>query len=110
MALILNDEQGMLRDSVRTFLADQAGVAHLRKLRDSRDALGYGKALWQSFGAQGYSAVLIPEAHGGLGLGAVEAGLIAEQLGRTLTPSPFLSSSVLSAAVIARAGSAAQQA
>jgi alkylation response protein AidB-like acyl-CoA dehydrogenase len=110
MALVLNEEQGMLRDSVKAFLSERAPVAHLRKLRDSRDADGFDRKLWKQFAEQGYSAILVPEAHGGLGLGAVEAGIIAEALGRTLTPTPFLSTAVLAARTLARVGSAAQQA
>ncbi len=110
MALVLNEEQGMLRDSVRAFLSERAPVAHLRKLRDSRDVDGFDRALWKQFADQGYSAVLVPEAHGGLGLGAVEAGIIGEALGRMLTPTPFLSTAVLAARALARSGSPAQQA
>jgi hypothetical protein len=110
MALVLNEEQGMLRDSVNAFLSERAPVAHLRKLRDSRDAVGFDRQLWRQFADQGYSAILVPEAHGGLGLGAVEAGIIGEALGRTLTPTPFLSTAVLAARTFARAGSQAQQA
>ena len=110
MALVLNEEQGMLRDSVKAFLSERAPVAHLRKLRDSRDAVGFDRPLWRQFADQGYSAILVPEAQGGLGLGAVEAGIIAEALGRTLTPTPFLSTAVLAARTLARAGSQAQQA
>ena len=110
MALVLNEEQGMLRDSVKAFLSERAPVAHLRKLRDSRDAVGFDRPLWRQFADQGYSAILVPEAQGGLGLGAVEAGIIGEALGRTLTPTPFLSTAVLAARTLARAGSQAQQA
>ena len=110
MALVLNEEQGMLRDSVNAFLSERAPVAHLRTLRDSRDAVGFDRQLWRQFAEQGYSAILVPEAHGGLGLGAAEAGIIGEALGRTLTPTPFLSTAVLAARTLARAGSQAQQA
>ena len=110
MALVLNEEQAMLRDSVKAFLSERAPIAHLRKLRDSRDALGFDRQLWRQFAEQGYSAILVPEASGGLGLGAVEAGIIGEALGRTLTPTPFLSTAVLAARTLARAGSKAQQA
>ena len=109
MALVLNEEQGMLRDSVNAFVAERAPLAHLRKLRDSRDAVGFDRELWRQFAEQGYSATLVPEAHGGLGLGAVEAGIIGEALGRTLAPSPFLSTAVLAARTLARCGSPAQQ-
>jgi len=109
MALVLNEEQRLLRESVQSFLEGSAPVAHLRKLRDTRDATGFSRELWRDFASQGYSAALVPEAYGGLGLGVVEAGLISERLGHTLTPSPFLSTAVLSAWALARAGSAAQQ-
>jgi acyl-CoA dehydrogenase len=109
MALTLTDEQRMLRDSVQAFLGARAPLAQLRQLRDTADADGYSRALWREFGAQGYSATLVPEADGGLGLGVVEAGLIGEQLGHTLTPSPFLSTAVLAAWAIAQAGSPAQR-
>ncbi len=110
MALVLNEEQGMLRDSVHAFLGERAPVKHLRDLRDKRDADGYDPILWRQFAEQGYSAVLVPEARGGLGLGAVEAGIIGEALGHTLAPSPFLSTAVLAARMLACAGSEAQQA
>ncbi len=110
MALILNEEQGMLRDSAQSFLSESAPVAHLRKLRDSRSEDGFDRALWKKFAELGFAGVLVPEAHGGIGLGVVEAGVIAEQLGRMLTPSPFLSTAVLSARALAKAGSEAQQA
>ena len=108
MTLVLNDEQRMLSESVQSFLEDCAPVAHLRKLRDSRDPVGFSRDLWRDFAGQGYSGILVPESHGGLGLGVVEAGLISERLGHTLTPTPFLSTAVLAAWVISRAGSAAQ--
>ena len=110
MPLTINDEQQMLRDSAQAFLGERAPVSHLRKLRDSADPIGFDRQLWRAFGEMGFAGVLIPEQHGGVGLGIVEAGIIAEQLGHTLTPSPFLSSAVLSASALARAGSTAQQA
>jgi alkylation response protein AidB-like acyl-CoA dehydrogenase len=109
MTLVLSDEQRMLSESVQSFLEDCAPVAHLRKLRDSRDATGFSRDLWRDFAGQGYSGVMVPETHSGLGLGVVEAGLISERLGHTLTPTPFLSTAVMAAWVISRAGSAAQQ-
>ena len=57
----------------------------------------------------GWAGVVIKEAFGGVGLGYVEAGVLLEEFGRTLTPSPFFSTALLSASAIARAGSAAQQ-
>ena len=109
MPLILTEEQTMLKDAADGFLNDNAPIAHLRKLRDSRDADGVSRDLWKAFGEMGFAGVIIPEEHGGSGLGAVEAGVVAEALGRTLTPSPFMGSGVLSATVL-KGGSAEQQA
>lgn len=110
MPLILTEEQTMLQDAADGFLNEQAPIAHLRKLRDERDADGVSRDLWRAFGEMGFAGVIIPEALGGMGLGAVEAGVIAESLGRTLTPSPYLGSSILSAKVLIEGGSQAQQA
>src|ERR1700693_4492120 len=104
MALVLNDEQTMLRDNARGFLAKNAPIAHLRALRDHRDADGFSRALWKTFVEMGWAGILVPQDYGGLGLGHVEAGVVMEELGRTLTPSPFLSTAVLAATAIARNG------
>ena len=109
MPLILTEEQTMLKEAADGFLNERAPIAHLRTLRDSRDPDGVSRELWRAFGEMGFAGVVVPEAHGGSGLGAVEAGVLAEALGRTLTPSPFLGSSVLAATVL-KGGSEAQQA
>ena len=109
MALVLNDEQTMLRDNARGFLAKNAPITHLRALRDNRDADGFSRALWKNFVEMGWAGILVPLDYGGLGLGHVEAGVVAEELGRTLTPSPFLSTAVLAASAIARAGNDKQK-
>jgi alkylation response protein AidB-like acyl-CoA dehydrogenase len=109
MALLLNEEQSMLRDSARGLISDKAPVSHLRALRDSRDSIGFSRELWHAFAEMGFSGLLVPEAYGGSGLGCVEAGVVMEEIGRTLMPSPFLSTAVLAASALLRGGSAAQQ-
>jgi alkylation response protein AidB-like acyl-CoA dehydrogenase len=109
VALVLNDEQTMLRDNARGFLAKNAPIAHLRALRDNRDADGFSRALWKSFVEMGWAGILIPQDYGGLELGYVEAGVVMEELGRTLTPSPFLSTAVLAATAIVRVGTDKQK-
>ena len=109
MPLLLNDEQTMMRDSVRDFIGDKAPVAHLRKLRDARDETGFSRELWSAFAEMGLCGILVPEAHGGQGLGAVEAGIVMEEIGRNLTPSPFLSTALLAASALVKVGSAAQR-
>src|ERR1700750_372757 len=110
MALVLTKEQSMLRDSARGFIGDKAPVSHLRRLRDSKDATGFSRDLWKTFAEMGFSGLLVPEQFGGSGLGAVEAGIVMEEIGRTLMPSPFLATSVLAASALSRGGSAAQKA
>jgi alkylation response protein AidB-like acyl-CoA dehydrogenase len=109
MALVLTEEQSMLRDSARAMITDKAPVAHLRQLRDSRDATGFSRKLWREFTQMGFAGLLIPEDFGGSGLGYVEAGIIMEEIGRTLMPSPFLSASVLAVSALNRGGSDAQK-
>ncbi len=109
MALVLTEEQNMLRDSARDFLSENAPVAHLRALRDNRDETGFSRQLWERFADMGFTGMLVPEAHGGLGLGYVEAGLLMEEIGRNLTPSPFLASSAVAVAALVAAASEAQK-
>jgi alkylation response protein AidB-like acyl-CoA dehydrogenase len=109
MSLVLTDEQSMLRDQARSFLTKNAPIAHLRALRDKRDADGFSRSLWKEFVDLGWAGILVPQEYGGLGLGHVEAGVVAEELGHTLTPSPFLSTAVLAAAAIARGGNDQQK-
>ena len=109
MALVLTEEQAMLRDSARGLIGDKAPVSHLRNLRDSRDATGFSRELWQTFAEMGFSGLLVPEEFGGSGLGCVEAGVVLEEIGRNLVPSPFLATAVLAASALSRAGSAGQK-
>ena len=109
MALVLTEEQSMLRDSARGLISDKAPVSHLRSLRDSKDATGFSRDLWKTFAEMGFSGLLVPENFGGSGLGCVEAGVVMEEIGRTLMPSPFLSTAVLAASALSRGGSEAQK-
>jgi alkylation response protein AidB-like acyl-CoA dehydrogenase len=109
MALVLTEEQSMLRDSARGLIGDKAPVSHLRQLRDAREAAGFSRDLWRTFAEMGFAGLLIPEEFGGGGLGCVEAGVLMEEIGRTLMPSPFLATAVLAASALSRGGSAAQK-
>ncbi len=95
MPLYLNDEQTMLRDTAKDYVAEHAPVSHLRALRDAKDPTGFSLDLWKSFGEMGFTGILIPEADGGMGLGHVEAGVVLEEIGRNLSPSPFLTTAVV---------------
>jgi alkylation response protein AidB-like acyl-CoA dehydrogenase len=110
MALVLTEEQSMLRDSARGLISDKAPVSHLRSLRDTKDATGFSRELWKAFAEMGFCGLLVPENFGGSGLGCVEAGVVMEEIGRTLMPSPFLATAVLAASALTRGGSDAQKA
>lgn len=102
---ILTDDQKQLQDMARAFLAEEGTIAkQLRHWRDIGCKDGFGHGLWKQFGELGLTGIAIPEAEGGLGLGATEAALVLEEVGRNLTPSPFLTTAV--AAVRALDGSA----
>jgi alkylation response protein AidB-like acyl-CoA dehydrogenase len=109
MAMVLSEEEGMLKDAAKGFLASSAAIGQLRRLRDSEDADGFDRSTWAAMAEMGWAGVLVPEEHGGVGMGHVAAGVIAEEMGRTLTASPFLSTAIMGATALSRFGSAAQQ-
>lgn len=100
MALLLNDDEKMLSETAEGFFKDKAPVTELRKLRDTKDETGYSKALWSEMADMGFAGVLVPEDQGGVDMGVMAAGLLAEQMGRNLSASPFFSTSVLSATAL----------
>lgn len=106
MPLYLNDEQQMLRDTARDFIADAAPVSHMRDLRDADDATGFSRDLWKQFAEMGFTGILVGEDQGGLGLGHVEAGVVLEEIGRNLSPSPFLATAVAAVAALKGTGAA----
>lgn len=101
----LTDDQTMLADTARSFLAEEGSIAkQLRHWRDVGCKDGFGHAHWKQFAELGLTGICISEDAGGLGMGATEAGLVLEEIGRNLTPSPFLTTAVV--AVRALQGSA----
>ena len=110
MTFILNEEEQMLRDSAKAFLAQSAPVSALRKLRDESDPVGFSRQLWASMAEMGWTGILVEENHGGVDMGYAAAGLLLQEMGRTLTASPFLATSVLAASALKLAGTDAQKA
>ena len=98
---LLTDDQKMLQETAAAFLRDEGGPAkQLRHWRDTGCTDGYGTDFWKQFAELGLTGICIPESHGGLGLGATEAVLVLEEIGRNLTPSPFLATAVAGARAI----------
>lgn len=110
MALVLTEEQSMLQESAREFLQKKAPVSHLRGLRDQGSESGFDLAMWQEMSAMGWPAMIIAETYDGLGFGYTGMGLVLQEAGRTLTPSPLFSSGLVAASAIELLGSEAQKA
>lgn len=93
-----SEEQLFIRDQARNFLQQECTTSVVRNVLDSTTS--YDKSLWQKIIDLGWTAMTIPEAHGGLGLGYLELCVIAEELGRSLAPVPFSSSVYLATEAI----------
>ncbi|WP_230799454.1 acyl-CoA dehydrogenase family protein [Seohaeicola saemankumensis] len=104
--LIDTEDEVMLRDAARGFLAEASPVSALRANRDAGRA--HDPALWADMAQMGWTGVLVPETAGGADMGHRAAGILAEEMGRVLAASPFLSSAVIAATVLRQAGPAAQ--
>ncbi|MEX0643847.1 MAG: acyl-CoA dehydrogenase family protein [Parvularculaceae bacterium] len=110
MPLVLSEEQELLREQARGFLDEKASVSALRKLRDTNDKTGFSRDLWKEMAELGWAGILVEEEFGGADFGFVGAGVLAEEMGRTLTASPFLSTSILAATALKKFANSAQKA
>lgn len=108
MDLSFNEEQQALRDSARSFLAENSSSVRVRKAMETD--LGYDADLWRRIGAElGWSAVVIPEEYGGLGLGPIELVALMEEMGAALLCSPFFSSVCLAGGTLLAGGTDEQK-
>jgi alkylation response protein AidB-like acyl-CoA dehydrogenase len=107
MELTFSQEQQMLRDTVRGMLAAQSPIEVVRKMED--DPVGYPADLWKKLAELGLLGLTLPERYGGAELTTLEAAILYEEMGRALAPSPHFVSAVMSAGVLAAAGSQAQR-
>jgi alkylation response protein AidB-like acyl-CoA dehydrogenase len=109
MALVLTEEQELLKQTAREFVQQKSPASELRRLRDSVDPSGLDRGLWKEMAELGWASVLYPEEFGGMDLGYVELGQILEECGRTLVAHPLLSSVVLAGGCILEGGNEAQK-
>jgi alkylation response protein AidB-like acyl-CoA dehydrogenase len=101
MNLELTDEQLALRDTVRPYLAEKAGLpGHVRPMLD--DATGTTAQVWSGLAALGATGVLVGQDDGGAGMTMVEAGVVAEELGAALHPGPWLSTAIAGVRALTR--------
>lgn len=94
----LSDDQKLLDDTLRGFLADRVPVERVRALCDAGCPVDRG--LWRELAELGIAGILVPEAQGGSGLGLLDAVVAAQALGHAVTPSPFLSTGVMAPALL----------
>jgi acyl-CoA dehydrogenase len=102
-----SDEQKLLREQARRLLAEKCPSRVVRAVLEGED--GYDRTLWKSIAEMGWLGTAIPEAYGGLGLGALELCVIAEELGRVLAPVPFSSTICVFAEALMLAGNGEQK-
>jgi alkylation response protein AidB-like acyl-CoA dehydrogenase len=108
MSFVLTEEQESIRRTTKAFVGERAPVAQLRALRDARDEVGFSRELWKEMASLGLVGMAIPEAYGGAGLGFAELGLVLTECGRTLVPTPFVSTVLLGASALLLGGTPEQ--
>jgi alkylation response protein AidB-like acyl-CoA dehydrogenase len=107
MDFSFNDEQQMLLDSTRRFIAERYSFEHRNQVRASAD--GWSRDIWRQLGELGLLAINIPEAEGGIDAGPVGTMLVSNAIGEGLLLEPFLSSAVLATHAIVQLGSVKQR-
>ncbi len=109
MYFALTEEQQAFADTVREFLADRFDLDAVRGVVEDPDSDGHPLTLWNGLAEQGALAVGVPEEHDGLGLGMVDAQVIARQLGAGVAPGPW-TGTVLAAEALRLGGNDEQRA
>jgi len=97
----LSEEQKLLQDSLTRFLGEQVSLDHIRAVAagDRKDTTA-----WAGLSELGIPGLIIPESLGGVGLGMLDAVVVAEALGYHITPGPFLSSAIIAPTILMAAG------
>ena len=102
-----SEEQEMLRDVTRRFLANECPTSFVRKMMEDDSA--HATEMWKKVAEQGWLAILIAEAHGGVGGSFLDMVVILEEMGRALLPGPFFATALLGTPAIIAGGSDAQK-
>lgn len=109
MALVLTEEQELLKETAHEFIQEQSPVSEFRRLRDSVDESGFDRKLYAQMAELGWMGVIYPEEYGGLDLGYLELGQIFEECGRGLVAQPLLATVVLGGGCILEGGNDLQR-
>ena len=98
----LSEDQLLLEETIRSFLKDQVPITRVRELRDA--SCPNDRAIWKQLAEIGVTGILIPEEHGGSALALLDAALVSQSLGYSVTPAPFLTSAVMVPVALGAAG------
>jgi alkylation response protein AidB-like acyl-CoA dehydrogenase len=102
MEFTFDADQEALRDAVRRFLVAESPSSYVRAMVE--DERGFTDEVWGAVVDLGWTGLLVPEEHGGLGLGLVDLVVVQEELGRALFPGPWFSSAVFATLAARRLG------
>ena len=106
MELEFTADQEELRDSMRAVLSKESPVGLARRVVEHDDP---ADALWATMVGLGWTALTVPETDHGIGLGMIEAGILAEELGRVIAPGPLLPTVTQFVPVVREVGTAEQR-
>lgn len=101
-----DEQQDLLRSEARKFLDEQCPLAEVRRIAGTSE--GYSPEQWKQLGELGWLGLVVPEQDGGVGLGWVDLIVLLEEIGRTLHPSPLIST-VLTATTLVELAAAEQR-
>ena len=102
-----NEEQELLRSTARKFFDNECSSETVRKLMDSPE--GMTPDLWKKLAEQGWLGLIVPDEHGGMGLGIVDLVVLMEEMGRAVVPGPFFSTVLLGGLAILEGGTETQK-
>ena len=108
MEVGFTEDQSLFRDVVRRFLEDKSPTGEVRRIMESAD--GYDPRVWNQAAQEvGLTGIHLPEEFGGSGFGAVELGIVAEEMGRHLFCGPYFASAVMAGYAISNEGTSEQK-
>jgi len=102
-----SEEQEMLRQSARDFLAKETPMTYVRKMME--DERGFTPDLWRKMAELGWMGLILPEQYGGSGLDFVDMVVVLEEMGRVVLPGPYFWTAVVGGVALMQGGSAAQK-
>jgi len=102
-----SEEQEMLRQSARDFLAKESPMTYVRRMME--DDRGFTDEQWSKMADLGWMGLILPEQHGGSGLDFVDMVVVLEEMGRVVLPGPFFSTVILGGVALLEGGTEAQK-